>query len=454
MKRCAACLLFLSLILNAVVAAATPGAGAGLDGLWKGALKVPGGQLEVIFRLVKLSNGGYYGTLDVPLQRVAHMAVSVDLHGDTISLFAEEAASRFTGQINIDGKMLAGIWKQPGYQVAMQLQHAPAVNAPGGKVRLSPPYREEEVAFSAGRTERLGGLLTVPAGPGPFPAVVLAADAGATDRDATVGEYRPLGALADYLTRRGIAVLRLDGLPVDPAPALPQRVADIQAALNYLRTRPDVDFSRLGVVGHGEGGNAALLAAAQPLAPAFVVTMAAPGLSGKALALAQQTAVLRAMGTAPALIEASLLHQRNLFDVIETVPDAAQAQAMVVNMLRQRNPAMDTATALASATQLTSAHYRHFLAFDPMEKLSQVTCPVLLLNGDADLHVAPEPNLSALAKGLRGNKRVSTKKLPGVNHLFQADPQQWPLVNGQPRETFSPQTQEIVRAWILQQGKE
>ncbi|GAA4378222.1 alpha/beta fold hydrolase [Hymenobacter koreensis] len=422
-----------------------------LDGQWKGPLKVPGGQWEVIFRVVTLTGGKYHATMDVPLQRVNRMSVAVEMQGDSVVFSAEEAGSRYTGIISPDGKQVKGVWRQPGYKAPLTLQLVAAGARSETKVRLTPPYRENEVTFSAA-AEPMSGMLTVPPGAGPFPTVVLVADAGSIDRDATVGEYRPLGALADYLTRRGVAVLRVDAKPGAPLPTLPQRVVEVQAALNYLRTRPEVDFARLGLIGHGEGGNVALLVAAQPLPPSFVVTMAAAGQPGSSLVVERQAAILRSLGTNAAQIEAAVKRQEALVEVIRQAPDAAQAQAMVANMLRQNNASMDAATALASAAQLTSSHYRHFLAFDPVEKLNQVTCPVLLLNGAADLHVAPE-NLLALTKGLKANKHVTSKKLPGVNHLFQADPAEWPLINGQPREIFSPQAQEIIRAWVLQQGK-
>jgi hypothetical protein len=60
-----------------------------LDGLWKGPLKVPGGQLEVIFRFVKLTGGEYFCTLDVPLQKVSRMNVKAEVKGDTVRLYAE-----------------------------------------------------------------------------------------------------------------------------------------------------------------------------------------------------------------------------------------------------------------------------------------------------------------------------------------------------------------------------
>jgi dienelactone hydrolase len=333
----------------------------------------------------------------------------------------------------------------------------PAMN--DKKVRLTPPYREEEATFSnLAINARLGGMLTIPAGPGPFPAVVLLSDAGSHDRDGTVGDFAPLGMLADFLTRRGVAVLRFDDRGVGksggtPAVTTADLVSDAQAGLNYLRTRPEIDLSHLGLIGHGEGGNVALLAAAQPLPPAFVIALAAYGMPGRDIVVQQQATTLRTLGTETAQIEAATKRQLAMLEIIRQTTDNAQAQAIVANMLKQNNAAIDNAAAQSSAAEMTSPRYRYFLAFNPVEKLTGVSCPVLLLNGAADLTINADANLTALSKGLKLNKNVTVKKLPGVNHLFQPDASKWPIVNGQQQPNFSPEAQETIREWIMAQAK-
>ena len=430
-----------------------------LDGLWKGQLKVPGGQLEVIFRIQKLVGGEYYSTLDVPLQKVSRMNVKAEVKGDTVRLFAEEAATHFVGRVSVDGKQMTGTWQSPGFKVPLVLSFSamPALNAKN--VRLTPPYREEEATFSNLTVNaRLNGTLTIPAGPGPFPAVVLLSDSGPQDRDGTVGDFAPLGLLADYLTRRGVAVLRFDDRGVGksggtPAVTTADLVSDAQAGLNFLRTRPEIDLAHLGLVGHGEGGNVALLAAAQPLPPAFVVAMAAYGLPGRDIVAQQQATTLRTLGTDATQIEAATKRQQAMLEIIRQTTDNAQAQAIVANMLKQNNGAIDNGTAQASAAEMTSAHYRYFLAFNPVEKLSAVSCPVLLLNGTADLTINADTNLPPLSKGLGKNKAVTVKKLAGVNHLFQPDATKWPVVNGQLQPNFSLEAQETIRGWIMAQAR-
>ena len=436
-------------------AAARPLDDKPLDGLWKGPLQMPGGKLEVIFRLVKLSSGEYFATLDVPMQKVSHLKVTVTMRADTVVLTSTEANATYVGRLAPDGSQLQGNWLQPGFKVPLVLSHVEvqSVAAP----RLTPPYREEEVRFSNSSAKlQLAGTLTVPAGAGPFPSVVLLSDAGPQDRNGTVGDFAPLNRLADYLTRRGIAVLRFDDRGVgqstgDAQPTIAERVTDAQAGLNYMRTRPEVDLSNLGLIGHGEGGNVALLTATLPLPPTFVVGLAPYALSGGVILAQQQEITLRNLHTDPTQIGEVIKRQQAMFEIIRQTKDNAQAQAILANMLRQSNSKLDPAAAQASAADMVSDRYRFFLTFNPLDSLPQIACPVLLLYGTADDMLNVDTNATMLTRGLRNNKGVTTHKLAGVNHLFQPDRTQWPLLNGEPRPNFSPAASDAMRAWIIGQ---
>lgn len=436
--------------------AASPTAEPPLEGFWKGPLQLPGGELEVIFRLVKLSSGEYFATLDVPKQRVSRLSVTVTTRADTVVLASAEANCLFTGRLAAGGNQLQGTWQQPGFKAPLGLTRtALPTAATASKSFLTPPYRETEVGFpNAAAGLQLAGTLTVPAGPGPFPAVVLLSDVGAQDRNGTVNEFAPLGRLADFLTRRGIAVLRFDdrgtGQSTGAAEAtVAELVTDAQAALAFLRTRPEIIPGRLGLVGHGEGGNVALLAAAQPQPPAFVVGLAPNGLPGYNIAMQQQEATLRSLQTSSAQLAIGLRRQQMILDAIRQTATRSQARSIVVNILKKDNPVLSEEAAQARASELTTAPYRYFLTFDPAEALPKVTCPVLLLYGTADAVVSPEANLQGILKGLKTNTAVTADRLPGVNHLFQPDRDQWPIVAGQPQANFSPAAQEAVRGWIM-----
>lgn len=349
----------------------------------------------------------------------------------------------------------------------------------------------------------LHGLLRLPTGPGPFPAAVLLAERGADSKAPTSADNRLLSSLADHLVSQGMAVLRLNerGQGGSEGSAttttMAERAADATAALNYLRTRPQIDVTRLGLIGHGEGGNVALLAGAQPLAPAFVVALAAAGLSGhellaaqpvmygkvlgqdstdaqrrhqyqrEQLAAEQEAVKMRAHGSNAAQVqtyldqqhlrqkaalrrddEARVKHQRAMLEIVRQTTDNAQAQAILSNMLRQRYPGIAPADLQASVRTLTTPAYRSFLAFDPQASLAAVRCPVLLLQGDEDAAVNASVNLPLLKKGLRSNPRVAELRLPGLNHALEMNSV---AAAGLVPAPISPDAQADIQTWIMSQ---
>ena len=427
-----------------------------LGGLWKGKLSLLGGQLDLTVSVVPLAGGKYFAALDVPAQKVSRMVTEIIVRGDSVLLWMPAADSRYAARLDAARQELNGVWTQAGVKSMVCLRHSPMPSVSGASTRLAPPYREENVTFNNPVSRlNLGGTLTVPPGRGPFPAVVLVSDLGAQDRDGTVGDYHLLGALADHLTRRGVAVLRYDDRGVgqsggsNSTATTAMRVSDVQAALNFLRARLEINIARIGVVGHGEGANVALLTAGRPLPPAFVVSLAGYGLTGAQTLLQQQVAQQRAKKLDPVMIQAAYERQHTMYEIIRNT-NPAQAQAIVSNMLRQDQPDLDPQAAQAAAAQLLTPWRHYFLGFDPIAELDQVGCPVLLLSGTEDLEAPADLHLSALEKELKSvNHNVVARRLPGVNHLFQPARTEWVLMNGEMKPIFSPAAQEIIREWII-----
>ncbi|MBJ6108694.1 alpha/beta fold hydrolase [Hymenobacter sp. BT523] len=350
---------------------------------------------------------------------------------------------------------------------------------------------------------RLNGLLRLPSGPGPFPAAVLLPERGADASGPHSPNSEMMNGLADYLVSQGVAVLRLKerghgGSGGSAATTtLAERSADAIAALNFLRTRAQIDVTRLGLIGHGEGANVALLAGAQPLAPTFVVAVAAAGVPGRELlatqpvmygkvlgndttdlarqhqyeralrAAEQEAAKLRAHGSNAAQVQTYLdqqrlrqkaamrrdeenlvKHQRAMLEIVRQTPDNSQAQAILSNMLRQRYPGIAPADVQTTVQTLTTPAYRSFLSFDPQPALPEVKCPVLLLQGEADREVNAALNLTALRKGLRANAKVAEMRYPNLNHTLQ-------FASDSPAEAaaaaFNPDTPADIYKWIVSQ---
>lgn len=430
-----------------------------LGGLWKGKLPLLGGQLEVTVSVVPLSNGKFFAALDVPAQKVSRMETELTVRGDSVLMRMPGADSRYAARFDRSKRELNGTWTQGREKSAVRLYYFPMPTATGPGTRLTPPYREEEVTFNnpVGRLN-LAGTFTIPPGKGPFPAVVLVSDVGAQDREGTTGDYHMMGSLADYLTRRGIAVLRYDDRGVGKSggntttATTAMLVSDVQAAVNFLRSQLDVNINRIGVIGHGEGANVALLAAGKPLPPAFVVSLAGYGLTGEQTLLQQLVDEQKAQKIDPVKVQAAYERQRTMYDIMRQT-GTPQAQAIVANMMRQDQPSLDAKAAQAQAAQLLTPWRTYFLSFDPIAELDGVSCPVLLLNGANDLQAPADLHLTALEKELRSvNRNVTTKRLPGVNHLFQPPKTEWTLMNGEMMPLFSPMALETIREWIVGLG--
>ena len=177
----------------------------------------------------------------------------------------------------------------------------------------------------------LAGTLTEPEGPGPFPALILISGSGAQDRDETIFEHKPFLVLADALTRRGMAVLRLDDRGVGgstgstSASTSDDFAGNVLAGLAFLKARSEIDRTRLGLMGHSEGGIIAPMVAARSPDVAFIVLMAGTGLPGEEILHLQGQAVMKAMGADENALKNQLEVQKRLFEIVKTEKDERAA---------------------------------------------------------------------------------------------------------------------------------
>lgn len=458
--RLLACVL---LLLSGFLTYAAP---PKLAGDWQGSLSAAGTEVPLVLHLQQQPDGQYTGTLDSPKQQAYGLPItSVTVRADSIIMRLTAPAVVLRGRVSADGQQISASWEQGGRTAPLLLKRTAAGNAAAALRRPQEPkaplpYRAEDVTFpNAGASIRLAGTITVPPGKGPFPAVVLVSGSGPQDRDETIFGHHPFRVLADYLTRRGFVVLRYDDRGVGQSGGsqatytTADGVTDAQAALAYLRQRPEVQAGKTGLIGHSEGAMIGLLAATQPQPPAFLVSLAGPAMRGLDMMVRQNEDLGRASGMADEqLTAARQLNQQIYLTVLQT-PDNQQAQAQVTKLLTQIG--MNAAQAQQQAAQLTTAWYRQLLAFNPEPLLPKVKCPVLALGGSKDLQVAAGPNLAAWEKGVKagGNADVTVQELPGLNHLFQTATTGLTDEYGRLEETFSPTALAVIGDWLARHTK-
>ena len=450
---------------------------ARITGLWMGKLKVSGSELRIVFHLDQGDDGSLNASLDSPDQGAKGIPVSkVTFEGKQLRLEVASIGGSYEGTVNEDFSRIEGTWRQGGGSFPLTLAPTDKVAEPNRPQHPEKPYpyAEEEVTFeNTSANITLAGTLTLPRSGGPFPAVLLISGSGPQDRDETVFGHRPFWVLADYLTRRGIAVLRYDDRGVgqstgDFGAATSEDFAgDALAGVGYLKSRPDIRPGHIGLIGHSEGGMIAPLAAVESREVAFIVLLAGPGIPGDRLLDLQSALIMKANGASEALIRKDQEMSQHIFGIIKREADDAAAQEAISAYFQdeweQMDEAMKTAFRESGSSPdqlklrlktLVSPWFRYFLNYDPAPTLQKVACPVLALNGEKDLQVPPKENLDAIAAALKtgGNKDFTVQELSGLNHLFQTAETGAPSEYAHIEETFAPSAMALISDWIRKEA--
>jgi len=453
----------ISVALGAASAWAQTPSVASLSGDWSGELTPGGKSIRIVFRVTG-TPGSWSATLDSPDQGAAGIPVASvsETAGGDVAFTVAIAHAAYTGHISPDGTTVSGQWSQGGLSLPLTLHHSAKVAAARRRPQtpIKPyPYREEEVAYDnlIGHSH-LTGTLTLPRGAGPFPVALMITGSGLQDRDESVFGHHPFLIWADYLTRRGVAVLRVDdrtigGSTGDVKNATTAELAtDVEAGIAYLKSRPDIDKHRIGLIGHSEGGVIAPIVAAQDATVAFIVLLAGSGEDGETLMLHQKRLIENAMGVPPAVEEQGNANMRALEDAVKNAPDQATAEARVEatwrSILAAKGKPADTLMP-AQLHALTTPWMRYFLSYDPRPTLARVHCPVLAVDGSKDLQVPAAENLAGIKAALRNNPDVTTIELPGLNHLLQTAKTGLPNEYATIEETVSPVALKTVGDWIV-----
>jgi pimeloyl-ACP methyl ester carboxylesterase len=448
-----------------------------LEGPWLGVLKIsPTESLRIVFNIRANQDGSYTGTLDSPDQGATGVGITrISVEKGQVKVEISAVGGGFEGKLNEDGSEMTGQWKQGPASldlVMKRVKEAPKVVRPQ-EPKKPYPYIDEEVTYQNVQDNfKLAGTLTMPKTGQPFPAVVLITGSGPQDRDEALFGHRPFLVLADYLTRRGIAVLRVDdrGVGGSGGSAAQATTADfardVLAGVAYLKTRKEIDPKRIGLIGHSEGGNIAPIAATQSSDVAFIVLMAGTGVKGDTILESQIATILKMQGADQATIDAAIKSQRRVVDVVahETDPNVAKDKVHKIieealasldekrkETLKNSDEVVNTQTGLA-----TSKWLRYFVTHDPKETLRKVKCPVLAINGALDKQVPPQMNLPAIEQALRegGNTHFTVKELPGLNHLFQTAKTGTMDEYGKIEETMAPLALETIATWVAAQTKQ
>lgn len=268
-------------------------------------------------------------------------------------------------------------------------------------------FSEKEVTVGSGDWE-LPGTLSIPAGDGPFPAVILVHGSGPNDRDETIGPNKPFRDLAEGLASRGIAVLRFEKrtkqYPQELIAEFPQMtvqeesIDDALAAIRLLQDTPEIDAEQIYILGHSLGGTLAPRIAEQSdnLAGLIILAGAARPLEDL---LVEQTGYLV-----------------NLDGTVTPQEDEqmTELQALVAQI---KDPNLSVETAPGYLMGAPASYWLDLREYDPAQTAANVDVPMLILQGDRDYQVTQQ-DLLRWKQALDGKANVLFKEYPTLNHLF------------------------------------
>ncbi len=416
---------------------------------YRGVVELPGGQTLAFF--VALDPAGR-SSISIPAQGLFEGGLADVVHTNSdIEFVLSAVGARWVATRSKDAVTECS-FSQRGAQLSCALEpiapeaFAAAQLPPRPQTPVPPfPYDVEEVAYdNTADGVHLEGTLTIPPGDGPHPAALLITGSGAQDRDETILGHKPFAVLADHLSRKGIAVLRVDDRGVGGSTGSVQDstgaslTRDAEAGVAFLRKHARIDGKRVGVIGHSEGGAIGPRVAAADDRLAFVVMMAGPGVPGHEIVRLQAVEVVRASGATQAQVEAVRQRQNATIDALMAASGVEDARKAVASV-KGGDP---------GGAAMVNPWFLDFLHYDPAPTLRKVRCPVLVLNGELDMQVLSDQNVPAVEAALSHNKHVDILRLPGLNHLFQHAKTGSPSEYAQIEETMDPEVLEHISTWV------
>lgn len=396
-------------------------------GSWSGTLSVQGSTLKIVFNF-EPKDGKILVSIDSPDQGAKGIpANDAIIRNDSVIVESPAIMGSYKAVLISDTSM-KGQWIQGGMSLPLDIYKTRKQAGKPLTDSSHPLYDSKEVKIvndKAGVT--LAGTLTIPKNVKNCPAVVLVSGSGPQNRDEELMGQKPFLRIADYLSSRGIAVLRYDDRGIAESTGDFHTAtsfdfaADAEAAFSFLQKQPEINPKKIGIAGHSEGGMIAPVVASSNKNVAFIILLAGPGIKGKEILITQTEALLKIAGLNSDSIQQIVRLNTRLYNLLDAPgPDSEMiknARLVIAECGYQSSEEI----ILQRFQPILSPWFRTFMSFDPTVYLSKVRCPVLALNGSNDLQVLSALNLAGIEKSLRNakNDKFVIKELPGYNHLFQ-----------------------------------
>ena len=425
---------------------------AAVEGKWQGKLNLGTTTLSLA---VRIAEGGKVAWMDSPDQMAFNIECdTLTVAANSITVGVKRMGILISGTLSDADNSFSGSFRQGLAKLPFEMAFVstnPYLERP--QTPQPPfPYDVEEVTFSHGDVT-LTGTLTKPAGKKNLTAVVLVSGSGQQNRDEEVMGHKPFAVLADHLTRGGIAVLRYDDRGTGGSSALSPDVTtadfaqDALAAVKYLQSVPEINKKKIGVVGHSEGGQIAIMLAAEhPNDVKFISTLAAPVVKGKDLMITQNEDMARMRGIEITADQRRILEQT--FAAIDTINDTDLLRNRLYHIMTDGKSAQEMINVNSQIMVMTTPWYVNFVRYCAIPHLNAMRQPMLAFYGANDVQVNATINAATLNASY-GGKKLEIENGLHYNHLFQECSK--PTADyGRIEQTLSPKVMQRLLDWLKQ----
>jgi hypothetical protein len=443
-----------------------------IEGIWNGNLEVQAGRKMLFIFQISKSENQLTTEIAIPSQGAKGLQSHATTFKDGVLLVdASNLGFKFNGTWNATARTIEGSFQEGVNTVPLVLTKETIVEVKPNRPQepIKPyPYHVEDVTFINQKDHvTLAGTLTLPnLSDKKPPVVILISGSGPQDRDESFMTHKPFLVLSDYLTRMGIAVLRYDDRGFGESTGnftegtTANFATDVLSAIDFLKSHPKIDKSKIGLIGHSEGAIIAPMVANQSKDVGFIVMLAGTGTTGKFVSYTQSIDNRNFPVPDEKQFEA---YVKEAIDIAssgnetEKVEEDLRTFYQNSELLKSLLPADVNKEEFIQnlVTVRTSPWMRYFYNYNPVDEIKKINIPALALYGSKDTQVPPKYHLQQVKNALAASKSKHQEVilLEGLNHLFQESETGLTSEYAQIEQTFAPLALETIGDWIIIQNK-
>ncbi len=398
-----------------------------LEGYWEGVGKIPNDELKFVVTF-KNEADGIKGVIDIPESATSGLPLAdISVNGSKVKFVMPGGSGRVPFEGDMSGDTISGT-------VQFGKQPIPFVLKRATKTLF---YKQEEVSYRNGNIT-LAATLLLPNTKAPHAVIVFQQAARQNKRD--VWRF-----YADQFARRGIACLIYDNRGVGASTGnyrvgFEDLASDGIAAINYLKTRKDINRKQIGLFAASQGAWIAPIVATRSPDVAFVLLVSAPSVTLAENIQYESETKLRAAGFSEEEIKTALAYKKSTMGMIRVGAAEEQIEAAIQKAQNEKwFPIVD----IPAKDNWRRSWFPLVLGFNPAPVWEKVKSPVLNVLGELDMNVKVSENVPIMERALKkgGNKDFTIKVFPKANHAIMV------LEQGRPR--LASGYLDFMTDWIL-----